>query len=126
MLVDDGIAAPILLGRHDVIARKVRDLGLRIDLTDGVRVLDPAQDTDVFAPLIPEYQRLAGRRGTPLEVAARRIPTRPSVAAAMMLHAGMADAAICGGTGNWWRQIQYILPISRAGRGSIGSTRCRP
>ncbi|HEY3846150.1 MAG TPA: NADP-dependent malic enzyme [Acetobacteraceae bacterium] len=111
MLVDDGIAAPILLGRRDVITCKVRDMGLRIDLTDGVRVLDPAQDTDVFGPLIPEYQHLAGRRGAPLEVAARRIPTRPSVAAAMMLHAGMADAAICGGTGNWWRQIQYILPI---------------
>ncbi|HTB47661.1 MAG TPA: NADP-dependent malic enzyme [Acetobacteraceae bacterium] len=111
MLVDDGIAAPILLGRRDVIACKVRDMGLRIDLANGVRVLDPSVDHDVFGPLIPEYQRLAGRRGAPLEVAARRIPTRASVAAAMMLHAGLADAAICGGTGNWWRQIQYVLPI---------------
>jgi malate dehydrogenase (oxaloacetate-decarboxylating)(NADP+) len=111
MLVDDGIAAPILLGRRAVITRKVHEMGLRIDLADGVRVLDPAADQDVFGPLIPEYQRLAGRRGAPLEVAARRIPTRPSVAAAMLLHTGQADAAICGGTGNWWRQIQYILPI---------------
>ena len=111
MLVDDGIAAPILLGRRDVIACKVRDMGLRIDLANGVRVLDPSVDHDVFGPLIPEYQRLAGRRGAPLEVAARRIPTRASVAAAMMLHAGLTDAAICGGTGNWWRQIQYVLPI---------------
>ncbi len=111
MLVDDGIAAPILLGRRDVIARKVRDMGLRIDLADGVRVLDPAQDAAVFAPLIPQYQLLAGRRGTPPEAAARRVGTRPSIAAAMLLHAGLADAAICGGTGNWWQQIQYILPI---------------
>jgi len=111
MLVDDGIAAPILLGRRDVIACKVRNMGLRIDLADGVRVLDPAQDADVFAPLIPQYQLLAGRRGTPPEAAALRMDTRPSVAAAMLLHAGLADAAICGGTGNWWRQIQYILPI---------------
>ena len=111
MLVDDHIAAPILLGRRDVIARKVREMGLRIDLTDGVHVLDPTQDHDVFGPLIPEYQRLAGRRGAPPEVAARRVANRPSVAAAMMLHEGLADAAICGGTGNWWRQIQYVLPI---------------
>jgi malate dehydrogenase (oxaloacetate-decarboxylating)(NADP+) len=111
MLVDDNIAAPILLGRRDVITRKVRDMGLRIDLAGGVRVLDPAEDHDVFGPLIPEYQLLAGRHGAPLEVATRRIPTRPSVAAAMLLHAGQADAAICGGTGNWWRQIQYILPV---------------
>ncbi|HUB11396.1 MAG TPA: NADP-dependent malic enzyme [Acetobacteraceae bacterium] len=110
-LVDDNIAAPILLGRRDVIARKVREMGLRIDLTDGVHVLDPTQDHDVFGPLVPEYQRLAGRRGAPPEVAARRVGTRPSVAAAMLLHSGLADAAICGGTGNWWRQIQYVLPI---------------
>ena len=111
VLVDDDIAAPILLGRRDVIAHKVREMGLRIDLSDGVRVLDPMHDHDVFGPLIPEYQRLAGRRGAPPEVAARRVGTRPSVAAAMMLHSGLADAAICGGTGNWWRQIQYVLPI---------------
>ena len=43
-LVDEGIARPILLGRRAVIERKVREMGLRIDLTDGVRVLDPAQD----------------------------------------------------------------------------------
>ena len=54
---------------------------------------------------------LAGRRGVPPESAARRVGTRASVAAAMMLHAGLADATICGGTGAWWRQIQYILPI---------------
>ena len=29
----------------------------------------------------------------------------------MLLHAGLADAAICGGTANWWRQMRYILPI---------------
>ncbi len=111
MLVDDGIAHPILLGRRAVIEAKVREMGLRIDLTKTVQVLDPVLDTDVFAPLVPEYQRLAGRRGTPPEAAARRVPTRASVAAAMLLHAGLADAAICGGTGNWWRQMQYVLPI---------------
>jgi malate dehydrogenase (oxaloacetate-decarboxylating)(NADP+) len=111
MLVDDGIARPILLGRRATIEAKVRELGLRIDLADGVRVLDPEQDSDVFAPLVPEYQRLAGRRGAPPAAAARRFMTSPSVAAAMLLHAGLADAAICGGTADWWRQIQYILPV---------------
>jgi malate dehydrogenase (oxaloacetate-decarboxylating)(NADP+) len=110
-LVDDGIARPILLGNREVIAAKVKEMGLRMDLAGAVKVLDPAQDHDVFGPLIPEYQRLAGRRGTPPDPAARRMATRPSVAAGMLLHAGLADAAICGGTGAWWRQIQYILPI---------------
>jgi malate dehydrogenase (oxaloacetate-decarboxylating)(NADP+) len=110
-LVDDSIAMPILLGRRDVIAAKVKEMGLRMDLGNAVRVLDPTYDHDVFEKLIPEYQRLSGRRGTPPEPAARRIGTRASVAAAMLLHDGQADAAICGGTGGWWRQVQYILPI---------------
>ena len=110
-LIDDRIARPILLGRHDRIAAKVKEMGLRLDLGGAVQVFDPARDHDVFDPLIPDYQRLAGRRGIPPEAAARRIASRGSVAAAMMLHAGMADAAICGGTGDWWRQIQYILPV---------------
>jgi malate dehydrogenase (oxaloacetate-decarboxylating)(NADP+) len=110
-LVDDEIARPILLGRRDVIAGKVKEMGLRMDLGNTVQVLDPALDRDVFEKLVPEYQRLTGRRGTPPEPAARRVADRPSVAAAMLLHDGQADAAICGGTGGWWRQIQYILPI---------------
>ena len=110
-LMDDRIALPILIGDRDVIRRKAQDMGLRMDLTDGVRVLDPRRDTDVFAPLLPEYQRLAGRRGIPLDIAERSMNTRNAVAAAMLLRAGEADAAICGGAASWWRQVQYILPI---------------
>ena len=36
-LVDDDIAIPILLGRRDVIAAKVKDMGLRLNLTSSVR-----------------------------------------------------------------------------------------
>ncbi len=39
----------------------------------------------------------------------------------MLLAAGEADAAICGGTGDWWRHFQYALPIipRRAGIGRV-------
>jgi malate dehydrogenase (oxaloacetate-decarboxylating)(NADP+) len=111
MLVDDGIAQPLLLGRREAIRRKVREMGLRMDTTDGVRVLDPMLDAAVFDKLLPDYQRLAGRRGVPVEIAARSLRTRGSVAAAMLVHAGEADAALCGGANNWWRQVQYVLPI---------------
>jgi malate dehydrogenase (oxaloacetate-decarboxylating)(NADP+) len=110
-LIDDQIAIPILLGRRFIIAAKVKEMGLRLDLGKTVRVLDPSGDRDVFDPLIPEYQRLCGRDGVPPAPAARRVTTRTSVAAAMLLHDGQADAAICGGTGAWWRQVEYILPV---------------
>jgi malate dehydrogenase (oxaloacetate-decarboxylating)(NADP+) len=109
--LDDALAEPILLGRRDVIAARVRELGLRMDVQRGIRVIDPAAEESVFAPLIATYQRLAGRRGVPPDAAARRVRTRPTVAAALLLQAGVADAAICGGWGNWWRHMEYVMPI---------------
>ena len=57
------------------------------------------------------YQNLVGRRGSPPAEAAQHMLYRNSVIAAMLLQSGHADAALCGGSGNWWRQIQYILPV---------------
>ena len=110
-LVDDGIADPILIGDRDAIARKVRAMGLRLKLGDAVRVLDPECDHDVFAPLVETYQTLVGRRGVPPDAASRRLKRRSTVAASMLLQAGLADAAIVGGTGDWWRHMTYMLPI---------------
>jgi malate dehydrogenase (oxaloacetate-decarboxylating)(NADP+) len=110
-LVDDAIAEPILLGRRSVIAERVRAMGLRMDLSESVRVIDPGEDDAVMAPLVEAFQRLVGRRGVPPDSAARRLRSRPTATAAMLLHAGLADAAICGGTGDWWRHMEYVLPI---------------
>ena len=110
-VVDDGIAEPILLGRREVIAARVREMGLRLDLEHGVRVLDPAADTAVFGPLAERYRMLVGRRGTPPDRALRHVQTRPTVAASLLLEAGQADAALCGGAGDWWRHLKYVMPI---------------
>ena len=113
-VLDERLAEPILLGRRAVIERKAADLGLRLFKGRQVRILDPAEDHEIFAPLIQGYQRLVDRRGVPPDAAARRMLTRLSVAAAMLLHTGHADAALCGGTGDWSRHLSYILPVARA------------
>jgi malate dehydrogenase (oxaloacetate-decarboxylating)(NADP+) len=110
-VVDDHIATPVLIGRRDVIADRIRDMGLRMRLGDNVEVLDPALDTHLFDPLVAPYQRLVCRRGVPPDAAARRMRNRQTVAAAMLLHTHQVDAALCGGTGDWWRQMDYLLPI---------------
>jgi malate dehydrogenase (oxaloacetate-decarboxylating)(NADP+) len=110
-LVDDDLAHPILIGRRDVIERRVRDLGLRIDLHESVEVIDPGQDEALLAPLLALYQRLVARHGVPPSAAARRMRTRTTVVAAMLAHTGRANAALCGGSGDWWRHMQYVLQI---------------
>ena len=126
ILVDEGVAHPILLGRRAVIEAKVRDMGLRMDLTKHVRLIDPATDTAILEPLVADYQKLVGRRGTPPDAAARRVFGRSPVTAAMLLHAGIADVAICGGAGDWWRTMEYIMPIipKRSDVGRIYALSC--
>ncbi len=110
-VVDEGIAHPILIGRRSVIAARVAEMGLRLDLQNSVQVLDPAVDTEVFAPLVKTYQLLVGRRGVPADAAARRMRNRATVAGAMLLRGGLADAAIVGGSGDWQRHLTYALPV---------------
>jgi malate dehydrogenase (oxaloacetate-decarboxylating)(NADP+) len=110
-VVDEGIARPVLLGRRKVIEQKIEALGLRLDLSGPVQVLDPDEDEAVFAPLIERYQRLVGRRGVTPAAAERRVLRRPTVSAAMLLESGQVDAALCGGGGDWGRHLSYLLPI---------------
>jgi malate dehydrogenase (oxaloacetate-decarboxylating)(NADP+) len=109
-VVDERIAEPILVGRRKVIEAKVRELGLRLS-ADTVTIRDPGEDHALFDPLIARYQAMVGRRGVTPVAAERRVMRRPSVTAAMLLEAGEADAALCGGSGDWWRHMSYILPI---------------
>ena len=110
-LLDENLCEPTLIGRKDVIVRKIRELGLRLKPDEQLRILDPEHDKDVFEPLLAQYEHLVGRRGVPTDAAARRMLRRPTVAASMMLHAGLVDAAVCGGLGDWWRHITYMMPI---------------
>jgi malate dehydrogenase (oxaloacetate-decarboxylating)(NADP+) len=110
-VLDEGIAEPILLGRREAIAARARAMGLRMDFGESVRVLDPAADP-VFDGLREAYLRKVGRHGIPPDLAARRLTGRLTVAAAMLLDAGEAEAAICGGSGDWmqhWGDVNGII-----------------
>jgi malate dehydrogenase (oxaloacetate-decarboxylating)(NADP+) len=108
-VVDEGLAYPVLVGRRDVILSKIEELGLR--LAGKVEIVDPQADKDLFAPLIADYQRLVGRRGVPPIAAERRVTGRRTVAASMLLASGHVEAALVGGSGDWWQHMKYALPI---------------
>ena len=116
-VVDEGLAHPTLIGRRDIILTKTKQLGLRLDFNKEARILDPQADREFFAPLTERYQRMVERRGVQPESAARWIATRHGIAAAMLLEAGEVDAALCGGLGDWTRQLQNILHIIPRQRG---------
>jgi malate dehydrogenase (oxaloacetate-decarboxylating)(NADP+) len=110
-VLDEGLAEPILIGRREVISAKAAGMGLRMDFSESVRVLDPQADTAVFAPLVELYQQRVGRRGVPPDAAARRVGNRPTVAAALLLETGQADACLCGGTGDWMSHWHHAFDV---------------
>jgi malate dehydrogenase (oxaloacetate-decarboxylating)(NADP+) len=110
-VLDEGIAEPVLIGRRKVIEDRARAMGLRMDFSESVEIFDPAEGGPRVEQLAALYQQRVGRRGVPPEAAARRIGNRPTVTASCMLEAGMVDAALCGGSGNWMRQWHYAFDI---------------
>ncbi|ONG50798.1 NADP-dependent malic enzyme [Pseudoroseomonas deserti] len=111
-VLDDGMAEPVLVGRRAVIEAKVKAMGLRMDLDESVRVVDPTQDHAFFAPLVELLRQKVGRRGVPPDACERFVRTRPSVAAALLLEAGHVDAALVGGQGEWmrtWHQAYDVI-----------------
>ncbi|WP_439598605.1 NADP-dependent malic enzyme [Falsiroseomonas sp.] len=110
-VLDDGLAEPILIGRREVIAAKCAAMGLRMNFDESVRVLDPAADEAVFGPLVALYKTKVGRKGIPPDAAARRVGNRPTVAAALLLEAGLADGCLCGGSGDWFRHWHHAYDV---------------
>jgi malate dehydrogenase (oxaloacetate-decarboxylating)(NADP+) len=124
--VDEGIAVPLLIGGRARILARIRELGLRLEPGKSCEVLDPAEDRDRFGPLADAYARLVARRGIPPESAMRRVFSRPTVAAAMLLREGVADAAIIGCTGAWMTHFGHARDVigARAGVHRISALSC--
>jgi len=110
-VLDENLCKPVLIGRREAITAKAAEMGLRLSLGDRVEILDPSADTALFAPLVERYQGLVSRRGVPPLAAERRVANRRTVAASMLLQAGHVDAALVGGSGDWWQHMTYVLPI---------------
>jgi malate dehydrogenase (oxaloacetate-decarboxylating)(NADP+) len=110
VVVDDGLARPVLVGRLDVIASRIQKLGLRLSLggdCDVVNILDDPRYRDYWS----EYYRLARRKGVGRRQAQEDMRTRPTLVAAMLVHRGDADAMLCGTGSNSQAHLRYIRQV---------------
>ncbi|HQT62271.1 MULTISPECIES: NADP-dependent malic enzyme [unclassified Acidiphilium] len=110
-VIDDRMGTPLLVGRTAAIMQRIAALGLRMKPEQDFRIIDFEREQGLFRRLLENYQHIVNRRGVPPDAAQRQLSRRPTVAAGMLLAAGEADAAICGGLGDWSRQFRYAMPI---------------
>ncbi len=109
-VVDEGLAEPILIGRREVVAKRIRELDLRVRIDEDFELCDP-EDDPRFGDYWRLYQSLMARRGTSPEYARTVVRTRNTVIAALMVKRGEADAMICGTIGRYDKHLAHITNV---------------
>lgn len=116
LLQSEGIARPILLGRPQVVAQTIFDLGLEYRPT----IVEPAQSPqlDLYAD---EIYRLRQRRGVTME-RARTLARSPNSFGLMMVRTGEADALLSGLSHDYPDVLRPILHLigTRPGVKTVG------
>jgi len=116
VIVDDGLAKPILIGRPEVVVRRIERLGLRIQPGREFDLVDPQSDRR-YHDYWTQYHRMMERRGVSPEIARTVLRTRTTVIGALMVKRGEGDALICGTAGRYERQLRDILEVIGLKRG---------
>lgn len=109
-LVDENIGMPVLVGRPEVIARRIASLGLRIKQDTDFEVVDPNHDTR-YHTYWSAYHRLTERKGISPDVAKTFVRTNTTIIASLMVHLGDADAVLCGSIGRYTEHFRHIKQI---------------
>ncbi len=108
--IDERMIRATLIGRPDVINRRIEKLGLRLKENVDYEVINPHQD-DRYKEFCNEYHKIVGRKGVSKEAARTIIRTNTTVIAAMSVKLGYQDAMICGTYGRFDFHIRHIIDI---------------
>jgi malate dehydrogenase (oxaloacetate-decarboxylating)(NADP+) len=112
ILVDEGVARPLLVGEEGEIGRAIERL--RLDLR-GIPIVDPASSPR-FSEYAEAYLALRGRRGVMRTTADLRLRDRVRFAA-MMLHAGDADMMVSGIEAHYAETLRTVLELVGTAQG---------
>lgn len=108
--LDEHLAIPTLIGRKKVVEKRIERLGLRMQLGDGVDLIDPENDPR-YRDYWETYHRLMERRGVTVSNAKTLIRTNTTVIGALAVYKNEADAMICGTDGHYNHHKQDIIDI---------------
>jgi malate dehydrogenase (oxaloacetate-decarboxylating)(NADP+) len=107
VVLDEGLARPILIGRPAVLARRIERYGLRIEPGTDFEVVNPEHDSR-YRDYWTEYYRLTARKGVSQQYAKIEMRRRHTLIGAMMMHMGDADGMLCGTFGTHELHLHFI------------------
>ena len=119
IVLDDGVAVPILIGRPAVIETRILKAGLRMRLGVDVENVNP-EDDPRFRTYWEAYHGLMARNGVTAEAAKAAVRRSTTVIAALMVRLGDADAMLCGTLGRFDQHLEHVRDIIGVEAGAPG------
>ncbi len=107
IVVDEGLAKPILIGRPTVIAKRLERFGLRIKPGVDFTLVNPEQD-DRYRSYYKDYHQIMARQGVSEAYAKVEMRRRLTLIGTMLVKHGDADGMICGTFGTPTLHLPYI------------------
>ncbi|PTM61768.1 NADP-dependent malic enzyme [Phreatobacter oligotrophus] len=119
VVVEEGLAFPVLIGRPAVVEQRLERFGLSIKAGKDFELIDPQSDPR-YRDYVATYHDRTGRKGVTPDAARTIIRTSTSAIAATALERGDADAMICGVEGRFnthLRHIRQVIGLKAGARG---------
>jgi malate dehydrogenase (oxaloacetate-decarboxylating)(NADP+) len=110
VVVDEGLAKPILVGRPGVVAQRIERYGLRLKKDTDFQLINP-EDDPRYRAYWTEYHHLTERKGVTEQLAKIEMRRRLTLIGAMMIHMGDADGMLCGTYGSHESHRRYVEQV---------------
>ncbi|WP_029031953.1 NADP-dependent malic enzyme [Salinarimonas rosea] len=110
VVIEEGIARPILIGRPAVVQTRLDRFGLSLEIGRDVDLINP-EDDPRYRDYVATYLEIAGRQGITPDAARTLVRTNATVIAALAVQRGDADALICGLEGRFQSNLRHLRTI---------------
>lgn len=107
VVVDEGLAKPILVGRTAVIEANIKQLGLRLHHGINVEIVDQEHNPD-YEMFWKDYYQATQRKGVTVEFAQREARRRSTLIASLLVKYGKADGMLCGTYSSYATHLDFV------------------
>jgi len=110
VVLEEKIARPILVGRPNVVATRLKRAGFSIKPGVDFDLINP-EDDPRYRSYVQSYVDIAGRHGITPDAARTLVRTNSTVIAALSVQRGEADAMLCGVDGRYLSHLRRVREI---------------
>ena len=109
-MLEEGVDKPILIGRPDVVQRRILAAGLTIEVGKDFDLMNPQSDAR-YRDYWQTYYGIMKRRGVTPDLAKAIMRTNSTAIGAIAVHRGEADSLICGTFGQYLWHLKYVNEV---------------